>query len=110
MASSYKILGQSRPADTNVADLYTVPAGGQVVVSTIIIANTTALDATYDVYARPDAAAAGQGTAIAYGTTIKANTSTTLTLGLTANETDKISVKTNIANAITFTAFGLEIV
>jgi len=46
MASAYKILGQARPADTNVADLYTVPAGGQAVISTIIVANTTATDAT----------------------------------------------------------------
>jgi hypothetical protein len=109
MASLYKVLGQARPADTNVADLYTVPGGGQVVVSTIIIANTTALDATYNLYVRPDAATADEGTAVAYGTTVKANTSTSITIGATADAADVISVKSATANALTFTAFGLEI-
>ena len=109
MASLYKVLGQARPADTNVADLYTVPAGGQVVVSTIIIANTTAIDATYNLYVRPDAATADEGTAVAFGTTVKANTSTSITIGATADAADVISVKSTTASALTFTAFGLEI-
>lgn len=110
MASTYKVLGQARPADTNVADLYTVPSGGQAVVSTIVIANTTGTDATFDVYIRPDAATADAGTAIAFGVTVTANTSQTLTLGATADAADVISVKSGTSNAITFTAFGLEIV
>ncbi len=109
MASTYKVLGQVRPANTTPNDLYTVPAGGQVVVSTIAVANVTALDAVYDIYVRPDGAAAGAATAIVFGATIKGNTSQTLTLGITADAGDIISVDTGTANAITFTAFGLEI-
>jgi hypothetical protein len=109
MASTYKVLGQARPANTSVADLYTVPAGGQAVISTIIIANTTAADATFDVYVRPDGATADEGTAIAFGSTVKANTSFSLTIGATADAADVISIKTGTANAVTFTAFGLEI-
>lgn len=109
MASTYKVLGQARPADTNVADLYTVPVGGQAVVSTLIIANTTGTDATFDVYVRPDGATADEGTAIAFGSTVKANTSFSLTIGATADGSDVISVKSGTASAITFTAFGLEI-
>lgn len=109
MASSYKVLGQARPADTNVADLYTVPAGGQAVISTIIVANTTASDATFDLYVRPNGAAAGAATAIAFGTKVAANTSTSITVGATADAADVISIKSGTANAITFTAFGLEI-
>jgi hypothetical protein len=109
MASLYKVLGQARPADTNVADLYTVPAGGQVIVSTIIIANTTATAATYDLYVRPDAATADEGTAVAFGTAVAGNTSTSITIGATADAADVISVKSATASALTFTAFGLEI-
>lgn len=109
MASTYKILGQARPADTNVADLYTVPAGGQAVISTIIVANTEAADATFDIYVRPDGAAAGKGNAIAYGTTVKANTSQSITVGATADAADVISVKAGTGSTVTFTAFGLEI-
>lgn len=109
MASTYKVLGQARPADTNVADLYTVPTGGQVVVSTITVANVNGADATFDIYVRPNAAAAGQATAVAYGVAVKAGTTATMTLGITADAADVISVKSGTANAITFTAFGLEI-
>jgi len=109
MASTYKVLGQTRPADTSVADLYTVPAGGQAVISTIIVANTTATDATFDLYVRPDGATADEGTAIAFGTTVKANTSQSITVGATADAADVISVKSGTASAVTFTAFGLEI-
>lgn len=109
MPSTYKVLGQVRPADTNPANLYTVPTGGQVVVSTITVANVTATDAVFDIYVRPDGAAAGAATAIVFGATVKGNTSQTLTLGITADAGDIISVDTGTANAITFTAFGLEI-
>jgi hypothetical protein len=109
MASEYKVLGQARPADTNVADLYTVPTGGQAIASTIAVANTTALNATYRIFIRPDAATADEGTAIVYDAVIAGNSTTTLTLGITANGDDVVSVKSNTALALTFTAFGLEI-
>ena len=109
MASLYKVLGQVRPADTNVADLYTVPTGGQVIISTIIVANTTAIDATFDLYVRPNGATADQGTAIAYGTTVRANTSQSITIGATADADDVVSAKSGTADALTFTTFGLEI-
>lgn len=109
MASTYKVLGQVRPADTNPANLYTVPTGGQVVVSTIAVANVTNADAAFDIYVRPDGAAAGAATAVAFGVKAPKNATVTLTLGITADAGDIISVDTSVANAITFTAFGLEI-
>jgi len=109
MASVYKILGQARPTDTNALDLYTVPAGGQTVISTIIVANVTGTDAAFDLFARPDAATADEGTAIAFGTVIKSNTSQSITIGATVDAADVVSVRSATANAITFTAFGLEI-
>tara|TARA_R110000782_G_scaffold24891_1_gene64627 strand:- start:1986 stop:2318 length:333 start_codon:yes stop_codon:yes gene_type:complete len=110
MASSYKVLGQSRPADTTATDLYTVPSGGQVVVSTIAVANTTALTATFRVFVRQDGAAADESTALVFDSAIAKNSTTTLTLGITGDAGDIISVATGTGNAITFTAFGLEIV
>lgn len=110
MPSTYKVLGQVRPANTLPNDLYTVPAGGQVVVSTIAVANLTANNVVYDIYIRPNGAAANEATAIVFGATIAPNTTQALTLGITADAADIISVDTATANAITFTAFGLEIV
>lgn len=110
MASTYKVLGQIRPADTNVADLYTVPLGAQVVISTIAITNTTSVAATCDIYVRPDGTdAAGVGNALVYGTNIGANSTVTMTVGITADSTDVISIKSGTADSLTFTAFGLEI-
>lgn len=109
MPSTYKVLGQLRPANTSVADLYTVPAGGQVVVSTIAVANTTTSTATYRIFVRPNGATADQGTAVVYDAVLAANSTTTLTLGITADAADVISVSSGTGNAVTFTAFGLEI-
>ncbi len=109
MASSYKILGQARPADANVATLYTVPAGGQAVVSNIAIANTTNANKIFDVYVLTSSATAGEANAIAFGTTVLANSTTMLTNGITLGPGEKIAVKSETANSVTFTASGLEI-
>ncbi len=109
MASSYKILGQSRPADTNATVLYTVPAGGQAVVSNLAIANVTAENKTFDVYVLTAAGTASEDTALAFQTTVLANSTTMLTVGLTLGAGEKLAVKSGTASAVTFTASGLEI-
>lgn len=109
MASSYKILGQSRPADTTVATLYTVPAGGQAVVSNIAIANVTNANKTFDVYVVTAAGTPSEDSAIAFGTTVLANSTTMLTVGVTLGAGEKIAIKSGTASAVTFTASGLEI-
>ena len=109
MASAYKILGQSAPADTNNADLITVGTGKQQIVSTLVIATTTATAATARVFARIGGAAAAASNAIVYDTSIAANSTTALTLGITLDATDKLTIRTGTANALTFTAFGSEI-
>jgi hypothetical protein len=45
-----------------------------------------------------------------FDSAIAKNSTTTLTLGITGDAGDIISVATGTGNAITFTAFGLEIV
>lgn len=110
MASTYKVLGQSRPADTNVADLYTVPTNGQVVTSTLSVSNNTGSGTTYRIFVRVDGAGASEDNALVYDATINANTTTTITIGLTADAGDVISVQSGSGNALTFQAFGLEIV
>jgi hypothetical protein len=42
MPTVYKVLGQAAPANTSNANLYTVPASTSAIVSTLVIANTTA--------------------------------------------------------------------
>lgn len=109
MATTYKILGQSNPADTNNANLYTVPASTQAIVSSIVVVNTGGTDTTFRIFARIGGAAAGVGNALAYDTSISANSQVAFTLGATLSATDIITVRSATGSAVTFTAFGSEL-
>jgi predicted amidohydrolase len=109
MPTSYKILGQAAPADTNNADLYTVPSATESVTSTIAIANTTASSSTARVFVRNNGATAAASNAIIFDTAVPGNSTITLTLGITLDATDVITVRSSTANALIFHAFGNEI-
>jgi glucose-6-phosphate dehydrogenase assembly protein OpcA len=108
MATTYKVLGQSNPSATTATTLYTVPAATQAVISTIVIANLTATAATFRIAVRPAGATLANSQYIAYDITVGASDSTALTLGVTMNTTDVLTVYASTAN-LTFTAFGSEI-
>ena len=108
MANAYKVLGQSAPAITTDTDVYTVPAATEAVVSTIIIANRAATAGSFRVMVRPDGAALSNVHYIAYDVAIAANDSTTLTLGITLNAADVISVYCSSAD-MSVNIFGTEI-
>jgi hypothetical protein len=109
MATAYKVLGQSAPADTNNADLYTVPSGTQTVVSTISVTNDTTSSATFRIYIRKAGATAAAVNTLYYDTPLAGNSTLMITSGLTLATTDVITVRCGTANAITFQAFGSEI-
>jgi hypothetical protein len=109
MATTYKILGQSAPTDTNNADMITVGSGKSMVISTLHVANTTTSYATCRIFVRIAGASAAASNAIAYDATIPANDTKSLTLGITLGATDVITVRSSVSNALTFHAFGSEI-
>ena len=108
MATTYKVLGQVAPSATTNTDLYTVGAGKSAVVSTIAITNRAATSATYRVAVRVAGAAISNEDYIAYDTTVSANNSTMITIGVTLAATDVITVYASTAN-LSFNAFGTEI-
>jgi glucose-6-phosphate dehydrogenase assembly protein OpcA len=108
MPTVYKVLGQSNPAATTATTLYTVPSATEAIVSTIVIANLTASAATFRIAVRPNGATLANSQYIAYDITVGASDSTALTLGVTLDATDIITVYASTAN-LTFTAFGSEI-
>ena len=108
MPTTYKVLGQSNPAATTATTLYTVPTATEAVVSTIVIANLTATAATFRIAIRPNGATLANSQYIAYDITVGASDSTALTLGITMDAADVITVYASTAN-LTFTAFGSEI-
>ena len=108
MATTYKVLGQSNPSATTATTLYTVPASTQTVVSTITVCNQAATAATYRIAIRVAGAALATSQYIAYDVSLPANASDTLTLGITLNATDVITVYSSTAT-MSFGAFGSEI-
>ena len=108
MPTNYKVLGQSNPAATTATTLYTVPSATQSVVSTIVIANLAASAATFRIAVRVGGATLANSQYVAYDITVGASDSTALTLGLTLNAADVITVYASTAN-FSFAAFGSEI-
>lgn len=108
MATTFKVLGQSAPSGTANADLYTVGAGKSAVISSLVIANTTATATTARVFVRVAGATAATSNAVAYDVAIAANSHNALTEGWTLAATDVITVQTGTANALTFTLSGQE--
>jgi len=108
MANAYKVLGQNDLPETTLTDVYTVPAATETVISTIIIANRTESAETFRIAIRPNGAAVADQNYIAYGVPIAANDSTTLTLGITLDATDVLSVWASAVD-LSVNVFGTEI-
>jgi glucose-6-phosphate dehydrogenase assembly protein OpcA len=109
MPTNYKVLGQSAPAATTDTTLYTVPSATEAVVSTIVVANRApTTDASYRIAIRPNGATLANQHYIAYDVTVGAGDSTTLTLGITLDATDIITVRGSTAD-LSFNAFGSEV-
>ncbi len=109
MATTYKVLGQIAPSATTATTLYTVPASTSAVVSTIVICNQDASDATFRISVRQAGASQTAAMYVAYDVTVGASDSTALTLGLTLATTDVVTVYASTAT-VSFAAFGSEIV
>jgi hypothetical protein len=110
MATSYKILYQYTPSDTSAHSQTAVSSGVSQIISSLVIANVTASDAAASVYVKSGAAGTAIQNAILYNVIIEANSSVALSLGITLTATDVISFQSGTATALTFTAFGTEIV
>ncbi len=109
MPSTYKILGQARPADTNNAVLYTVPAATETIISTLTATNVTAIAEEIRIFIVPDGGSPSESNALIFDPELNAFTVQAFTIGVTMSEGDTIQVRTAEADSITFQAFGQEI-
>nr|DAL22184.1 MAG TPA_asm: structural protein [Caudoviricetes sp.] len=108
MATTYKVLAQSAPSATTATDIYTVPSATQTVISSIVVANRAATSATYRIAVRPNGASLANQHYVAYDVTVGASDSTTITLGITVDAADVLTVYASTAN-LSFNVFGSEI-
>ena len=109
MANTYKILGQSNPAATTDTEVYKVTGSGkQAIVSSITLANISGSAITYRVRVAIDDAGVDNKQYLAKDSTIPANDSVILTVGVTLDENDSINVYASDTN-LACNVFGVEI-
>lgn len=108
MATTYKVLGQSKPLATTATTLYTCPSATQTVISSLVVANQAATSGTYRIAIRPNGAALSGEHYIAYDVSLAARSFVSLTLGLTIDASDVVTIYSSGAD-MSFSAFGSEI-
>jgi glucose-6-phosphate dehydrogenase assembly protein OpcA len=108
MATTYKVLAQSAPSATTATDIYTVPSSTATIVSSIVVANRATTAASYRIAIRPNGASLANQHYIAYDVNVAGGDSTTLTIGVTMDAADVVTVYASTAN-LSFNIFGSEI-
>lgn len=108
MATTYKVLGQSNPAATTATSLYTVPAATSTIVSTVTVCNQAATAGTYRIAVRIAGASLTAAQYLVYDASLSANSTDTITLGITLAATDVVTVYASTAD-FSFSAFGTEL-
>lgn len=108
MPTAYKVLGQSAPSATTNTTLYTVPSSTEAVISTIVVCNRSTSNRTFRIAVRPNGATLANEHYLAYDVTVGASDSTTLTLGITLDAADVVTVYASTTD-LSFSAFGSEI-
>ena len=108
MATNYKVLGQVAPSATTATTAYTVPSATETVVSTIFVCNRGTDASTYRIAVRPNGATLANEHYIAYEVLILGSTSTAITVGVTMDATDVLTVYSS-STALSFNVFGSEL-
>jgi hypothetical protein len=108
MAVNYAVLGQSNPAADTNTDLYTVPSSTQAIISTITVAQLAAGYSAYRIAVRPGGATLANAHYLAYGVEVYEKTAQTITIGLTLDAGDVVTVRADSAN-VAFGIYGSEV-
>jgi hypothetical protein len=108
MATTYKVLGQANPAATTATTAYAVPSATETVISSITVANLGPAPATYRLAVRPNGATLENKHYIVFDSSVAPQTTDTLTLGITLDATDVVTVFSSSAT-MAFNLFGSEI-
>jgi hypothetical protein len=108
LAATYKVLGQVNPSATTATTAYTVPSATETVISTITVANLGAAPTTYRIAVRPNGATLENKHYIVYDSSLAPQSTDTLTIGITLDATDVVTVFAGTAT-LAFNLFGSEI-
>ena len=108
MPNAYKVLGQVAPSATTHTTIYTCPSNTQTIISSLIICNRSATARTYRISVRPNNASLSNEHYIAFDVPIASNDSTALSLGISIDSGDVVSVYASTAD-LSFNLYGCEI-
>ena len=107
MADTLLVLGQVNPLAATLTDGYTVPALTETIVSTITVANRSAVATEFRISVAIAGAADSVEQYIAFNVPIAGNEAKSFTLGVTLATTDVIRVFATLAT-LSFNIFGVE--
>lgn len=107
MPLTYKVLGQNSPSASGLTTLYTVPSSTEAICSSISVCNLLNTATTYRIAIRPTGEAIANKHYIAYDSSLPANDSIILTMGLSLESTDVVSVYA-ASSGVAFSLFGSE--
>lgn len=110
MALAEKQLSQSRPAGTIAVSIYSPGASTTAIIKNITVCNTTNTQAKFRVFIDDSGTTYDESTAIFWDSPIKGNTTVSITsFWAMNNSSGNFAVRTDTANALTFTISGAEI-
>lgn len=95
---------QSNPAAATAANLYTVPAATEAVISTIAVCEHNGVSTRYQILVRPAGASAADVHRLVFDAPIAALDTVFITVGIALAATDVVTVQAATAD-VTFTAF-----
>ena len=106
-----KQLGQKRENSTNAVTVYSPGASTTAIIKGIIIANTSGAAATYRLFLDDDGTTYDESTALAWNVPIVADSVIHIdTFHAMNNSSGNFAYRSSVANALTITLFGAEVV
>jgi hypothetical protein len=108
MATNYKVLGQVEPAADTLTTVYTVPAATETVVANICITNVSSSPSLFRIAVRANGDSIEDKHYIVYDAAIDAYSYEFITMPITVDATDVISVYSS-TGTVSFNVFGSEI-
>ena len=110
MAHTVQQLAQARPSGTTAVSLYSPSLSKEVIFKSLVICNTSGAPATFRIFHDDNGTTYDETTALFCDTSIAADTTVTITDVIAGNNpagvAGNIAVRTSVANALTFTAYG----
>lgn len=105
-----KQLGQARPSVTTAVSIYSPASDITGIIKTIYICNTSAASATLRIFVDDDGSTFDETTALFWDASLGAGETLQLDTFIALNDSSgNIGVRSNTANALTFTLFGAEV-